>query len=706
MIGFSIMKKKSIALSLVVVFMLSLYTVESKAAEKTNKVNYSQDVIYQIVTDRFNDGNPSNNPTGNLFSQSNLHKYIGGDWQGIVDKINDGYLTDLGITALWISQPVENVYAIHPQGYTSYHGYWARDYKKTNPFYGDFNDFDELIEVAHSNNLKVIMDFTPNHSSPALETNQNYVENGAIYDNGVLLGNYTNDGKGIFHHNGGTDFSSYEDSIYRNLYDLADYNLLNQDLDNYLKESIELWLDKGIDGIRVDAVKHMSQGWQETLVNHIYTYKPVFTFGEWFLGQNEVDNQNHHFANESGMSLLDFRYGQQLRQVLKSNQSTWIDFHNMIEDTNASYSEVIDQVTFIDNHDMSRFHSDDSNTINVDMALAILLTSRGVPTIYYGTEQYLTGESDPENRKKMPSFNKSTRAYNIISKLSNLRQTNTALGYGDTTERWINDDVYIFERKFGNNVVVTAINSGNTSYPITNLQTSLPSGTYSDVLDSLLNGSDIHVNQNGSVTTFELQPNEVAVWEYTSSTGNVEVGHVGPMVGQPGNEITISGQNFGTSEGIVLFGDNQATIKSWNDTDIVVNVPGVEAGYYDIKIITHSNVESNIYSDFELVSNKLLPIRIVVEQAHTNLGTDVYIVGNIHELGEWDPDKAIGPFFNQVMYTYPNWYYDIALPINEKIEYKFIKKDATGNVIWESGANHLYTVPNSGTHTLITTWQN
>ena len=231
---------KSIALSLFLFFTFSFSTAAQ--SDVSNKVDYSRDVIYQIVTDRFYDGDSTNNPSGNIYSSdcSNLHKYCGGDWQGIIDKIDDGYLTGLGITALWISQPVENVYALHPSGYTSYHGYWARDYKKTNPYYGDFNDFDRLIETAHANNIKVIVDFTPNHSSPALETDPSYAENGAIYDNGTLLGSYSNDPLNIFHHNGGTDFSSYEDSIYRNLYDLADYNLHNDTMDQYLKDSIKL----------------------------------------------------------------------------------------------------------------------------------------------------------------------------------------------------------------------------------------------------------------------------------------------------------------------------------------------------------------------------------------------------------------------------------------------------------------------------------
>ncbi|WP_091481250.1 alpha-amylase family glycosyl hydrolase [Gracilibacillus orientalis] len=689
------------------VVLVMMYSSSSvmKATSDVNKVNYSQDTIYQIVTDRFHDGDPSNNPEGQLYSQTDLHKYMGGDWKGIIEKINDGYFTDLGITALWISQPVENIYNVHPEGYTSYHGYWARDYKKTNPFYGDFEDFDELINVAHSNGIKIIMDFTPNHSSPALETDTSYVENGAIYDEGSLISNYSNDTHGIFHHNEGTDFSSYEDGIYKNLYDLADYDLQNEVLDQYLKDSIELWLDKGIDGIRVDAVKHMSQGWQETLVNHIYSYQPVFTFGEWFLGQGEVDTKNHDFANESGMSLLDFQYGQQIRAVLMSEEENWLDYQDMIEETSISYQEVNDQVTFIDNHDMSRFQKESASNLNTEMALAVLLTSRGVPTIYYGTEQYLTGESDPENRKPMPGFDKTTKAYQIISKLAHLRKSNLALGYGKTTERWVNEDVYIYERKFEDHIVVTAINSGENSYTITNMNTDLPEGTYSDVLDGLLNGNSLNVDGDGTVSEFELQANEVAVWEITVANDDPKIGHVGPMAGQPGNEITVNGEGFGDTPGDVLFDDNGASITTWSDSEIVLTVPEVSGGLYDVKVVTADSVESNAYLNVEVLTNHLLPVRIVVEQASTNYGEDIYVVGNTQELGNWDTDKAIGPFFNQVMYSYPTWYYDVSVPADYPLEYKFIKKDTEGNVIWESGTNHTYTVPSEGTDVITSIWR-
>lgn len=680
----------------------------SSEIEASSKVDYSQDVIYQIVTDRFYDGDPTNNPTGELYSPdaSNLHKYLGGDWQGIIEKIENGYLTDLGVTALWISQPVENVYAVHPEGYTSYHGYWAKDYKKTNPFYGDLADFQKLVEVAHEKRMKIIIDFTPNHSSPALETDPNYVENGAIYDNGTLLGNYSNDDQGLFHHNGGTDFSSLEDGIYRNLYDLADYNLQNETIDQYLKESIKHWLDLGIDGIRVDAVKHMSRGWQETLVNHIYTHQPVFTFGEWFLGKGEIDPKNHDFANESGMSLLDFRYGQALRSVLKDEDATWTDFHEMIEHTSASYDEVNDQVTFIDNHDMSRFTSSTTSKTDTEMALAVLLTSRGVPTIYYGTEQYLTGEGDPENRKPMPGFDQNTKAYQLISKLSALRQANPALGFGNTTERWINQDVYIYERKFGDHVVVTAVNSGDTAYNISNMQTALPSGNYDDVLAGLLNGNSITVNQDQQVNSFELVPNEIAVWQYTAESNGPSIGHVGPMVGQQGNDITITGEGFGSSNGNVFFGNETAEVKSWSDSEIVVTIPALAAGKYAVTVETSSQVSSNNYEGFEILTNQLVPVRFVVDNAETDYGTSIYLVGNTQELGNWDVDKAIGPFFNQVMYQYPSWYYDIGVPAGQEIEFKFVKKDSQGNVTWESGTNRTYSTPTTGTDTIQFNWRN
>ncbi|TVX93616.1 alpha-amylase family glycosyl hydrolase [Paenibacillus agilis] len=685
----------------------------------TNRANFSTDVIYQIVTDRFQDGNPRNNPKGSLFDGTckNLKKYCGGDWQGIINNINDGYFTGMGVTALWISQPVENIYdVINNAGVqnTSYHGYWARDFKKTNPAHGTMEQFKQLVTAAHAKNIKIIIDFAPNHTSPAMETDSNFGDNGRLYDNGTLVAGYTNDTSRIFHHNLGTDFSSIEDGIYRNLYDLADLNHNNTVVDKYFKDAIQLWLDMGVDGIRVDAVKHMPFGWQKNWMSSINSKAPVFTFGEWFLGKNEVSAENHAFANESGMSLLDFRFAQTVRQVFRDQTQTMQSLNNMIVSTAKDYKYVNDQVTFLDNHDMERFHVNKANKRMLEQALAFTLTSRGVPAVYYGTEQYMTGGNDPDNRARMSSFSTNTTAYKVMGKLGPLRKVNPAFAYGTTKERWVNNDVYIYERKFGNSVALVAINRNLSSAAhISGLVTALPSGQYQDMLSGLLNGSDLTIT-NGSVAPFKLDAGAVAVWHYTAEEISPVIGHVGPTMVVPGNKVTIDGRGFGSEKGTVYIGGVRvlgADILSWEDTHIEVKVPPIRLiqpahrpGHYDVVVETAKRTKSSAYSSIQVLTAPQVNVRFVIQGANTVAGENVYLSGNIFELGSWNIESAIGPMYNQVVYKYPNWYIDVSVPADTQIQYKFLKKNGS-HLFWEGGKNRTYTTPSSGTDTVIVNWQ-
>jgi glycosidase len=683
---------------------------QTNDADSSNTVNFSTDVIYQIVTDRFNDGNPTNNPTGNLFDGNciNLKKYCGGDWQGIIDKINDNYFSEMGISALWISPPVENMNAVinDTDGSTSYHGYWAKDFKRPNPYFGSFSDFDRLIAAAHAKGIKVIIDFAPNHTSPANENVPSYAENGVWVDDGVFLGAYTNDAGDFFHHNGGTDFSTIEDGTYRNLFDLADFNHQNPIVDNTMQQAIEVWLDHGIDGIRADAVKHMPFGWQKKWMSEIYDHRPVFTFGEWFLGANEVDPANHTFANESGMSLLDFEFAQQTRQVFRDNNADMVSLHNMIMRTENVYQEVSDQVTFIDNHDMDRFHTSGGNQRALEQAVVFTLTSRGVPGIYYGTEHYVTGNGDPNNRARMPSFSRNSTVYNLIKSLAPLRKQNPAFAYGSTQERWLNSSVYVYERRFGDSVALVAINrSTNSGFNLTGLMTSLPNGNYSDVLGNRLNGESINVS-NGSVTPIFLAPGETSVWHYIGNSSAPNIGHVGPMIGKSGEIITIDGRGFGNSQNQgsqVRFGNQVANVISWSDNQIKVAVPNNNAGKYDITV-GRSGLTSNLYDDFEVLSGSQVSVRFIVNNGFTQFGENIFLLGNQHEIGNWDPNQAIGAMFNDVITTYPTWYFDVSVPAGKTIEFKFIKKNGN-SVTFEGGENHTYTTPSSGVGTVIVDFQ-
>lgn len=684
-----------------------------------NYSSMSTDVIYQIVTDRFVDGDPSNNPTGEIYDKNNLRKYHGGDWEGITQKIEDGYFTDLGVTALWISSPVQNSDYIDPSnGCAPYHGYWGRDFFLPNQYFGSMDDFEELVDTAHSNDIKVIIDFAPNHTSFAVYDGVIQPNDGVLYKNGEYVSTYSNDPNGIFNHvsDQWAEFDTWEHTVYAPLFGLADLNQQNATTDQYLKDAIKVWLDAGVDGIRVDAVKHMSLGWQKNWVNSIYEYKPVFIFGEWSHSATTSEPNMENFANESGMSLLDFRYNTAIRNALANATTSgysMVDFHNTMMDMEEDYDYINDQVTFLDNHDQSRFMTEaDNNTWTLDIAFALQMTSRGIPCIYYGTEQYMGdaagGTSDPYNRADMTGFDKTARAYQIISKLAPLRKSNPALAYGSTQQRWLNDDVYVFERVFGDNVVMTAINRNqSTGYQLTNLFSSLPNGTYNDVLGNLLGGGNITVT-NGAVSNYYLGAGQVAVWQYTATSSDEPIiDNINPKMGNPGNTVTITGRGFGNTSGTVSFGTVNAQVVSWSDSLIKMVIPSGVSGDVQVSVTTSSGVTSDSFSGFKVLTGSQVSVRFKVNNATTEYGVNVYIVGNVPELGSWDTSKAIGPLFNDTptIGVYPTWFYDISVPANTQIEFKFIKIDGAGNVTWESGLNHVYTTPSSNTGEVVVNWQ-
>lgn len=676
-------------------------TTGAQDSDVSNSASFSTDTIYQIVTDRFFDGNASNNPTGDIYDPTNPRKYHGGDWDGITQKINDGYLTGMGITAIWISSPVENITSIDPSnGSAAYHGYWGRDFFQTNEYFGSLSDFTEMINAAHDNDIKVIIDFAPNHTSTAEYGDMVFPENGNLYRDGTLISGFSNDTQNIFNHESWTDFSTWENSIYHSMYGLADLNQMNSTVDDYLKDSIDMWLDLGVDGIRVDAVKHMPMGWQSNWLSAIYEEHETFVFGEWFSGSTGNDSEMTGFANESGMSLLEFRLANAIRNTLGSGTMSMQDLYSVMVDREQSYKEINDQVTFIDNHDMPRFMTlANGNARALENAYVIMMTSSGIPTIYYGSEQYATGDNDPYNRGDMPGFSTTSTAYQVIAKLAALRKSNAAVAYGTTQERWMNSDVLVYERSFGNSTVLVAVNkSSSQGYNIGGAYTSLPDGQYADVLCNLLGGGTLTV-ADGAVGTYYLQAGQAAVWQYSTTDAAPVIGNIDPLVGVAGNVVTITGTGFGGSTGTVRFGTNAAQVVSWSDSLIQVQVPVVTAGYYDITVTTSSGAYTSNYDEFKVLTGSQTAVRFIAKNATTEYGQNVYLVGNCVELGNWDTSKAIGPFYNatETIASYPDWFFEVSVPEGYNLEFKFIKKDAAGNVIWESGSNHVYTVPTGTT---------
>lgn len=702
-------------------FVLALAATLLALTQLTLAQDFKKQVIYQIVTDRFFNGDTSNdNPSqsSGLFdsTQTNWFAYWGGDLAGIQQKMS--YLKGMGITAIWISPTVDNENLNMNSGTpisAPYHGYDARDFMRVEEHFGDSSNswtaFDNLVNAAHQNGIKVIVDWAANHS--------NYNgggEYGALYNNGVFMASGSNDPNGYFHHN--PNISNYNDRYqlqYYTLLSLEDLNQENATIDSYLKTAIHQFQSHGADGFRLDAIKHVTWGWEYSLANSVYTQSPSFLYGEWY-SNNPGDAMYHDaykFANKSGIGELDFGVNIAARDVFGSNNG-FSELDNNINTENSNFMWSNDLVTFFDSHDESRLLSINNNTNRLHEAMAFLLTARGIPVILYGDEQYLhndtNGGGDPYCRVWMSSFNTSTTAYQLINKLAGLRQSmNDALAYGGYQQRWINNDIYIYERRFFNDVVLVAINKNDsTSQPISGLYTALPAGSYSDYLGGLLGGSGLTVTTgsggNNPANNFTLPAHTVAVWQSTGTPAAPEVGSIGPTLGQPGMKVTIAGKGFGSSTGQVLFGSTAASIQSWSDTSVTLTVPSVGNGVYQAQLKNSSGTSANTIQ-FTVLTAALIPVTFTVYNATpTSPGDYIFVTGSTIELGDWGTtfDTAIGPMLDP---NYPNWFLNTSLPAGATVQFKFIKIAANGSVTWEAGSNHQYTVPTSGTGFVNVNWQ-
>lgn len=726
----------SLILALLMAFMLLWTALPAQAEENVDALGpvTSKDVIYQIITDRFYDGDTSNNvPDGfdaTLYDGTgdDLKLYQGGDWAGIIEKIP--YLKGMGVTAVWISAPYENrdteIIDYQSDGsydrWTSFHGYHVRNYFATNKHFGTLNEFKELRDALHENGIKLIIDFVTNHTSREMNpTAGNIPEDGKLYEpdrkedgsfafdeNGEpydyngdglvenLIADPQNDTNGWFHGLGDRgDGSSRFGYRYKDLGSLADFSQENGEVAEYLEEATLFWANMGINGIRHDATLHMDAAFAKGLKDAVDSSNTITQFGEFFIGRPDPKYDEYvYFPKQTGINNLDFEYYRAASTTFGDFSTTMSDFGNMMEYTQEDYDYENQTVTFLDNHDVSRFGYTQRSQKTYNAALATLLTSRGIPNIYYGTEQYIVPAdgSDVAGRIFMQTdsaFDTTTTAYQLIGELSDLRQDNDALAYGTTVIRYSSDDVLVYERQFYDDVVLVAVNrQPDASFTIDGVETMLPAGEYSDYLNGMLDGSSITVSSGTGInnsSSFTLPGGAVCVWQHDSSASAPQIGNVISTMGRAGNKVYIYGDGLDGNV-TVNFGDTPATVIENSATEIVTTVPeNATPGYNDITV-TKDGATSNSFT-YNVLSGDQNQVIFHV-QAETNYGENIYIVGNIPELGNWDPDNCTEALLNP---NYPEWFLPVSVPAGTQIEFKFIKKDSTGAITWESGENRVIT---------------
>lgn len=718
-----------------------------------------KDVVYQIITDRFADGSTANNtPAGfdsTLFDDPDLDThgngddlklYQGGDWQGIIDKIP--YLKDMGVTTVWISAPYENrdseIIDYQAGGgidrWTSFHGYHVRNYFATNRHFGQMQDFIALRDALHAQNMKLVIDFVSNHTSRWLNpTNSNSAEDGRLYEPDKNGGNYTFDGNGNpvdfnsdgnienllsnphndvngwFHGLGdrGGDSSRFG-FRHKELGSLADFSQENAQVVAHLEAAAKFWKSKGIDGLRHDATLHMNPAFVKGFKDAIDSDAggPVSHFGEFFIGRPDPKYDEYRtFPDRTGVNNLDFEYYRAATNAFGNFSETMAAFGSMMTTTSNDYIYENQAVTFLDNHDVTRFRYIQPNDKPYHAAIATLMTSRGTPNIYYGTEQYLTSVngSDIAGRVFMQTetgFNTGTTAYQVIDTLAALRQSNDALAYGDTAVLYSTNDVLVFKRQFYDKQVIVAVNrQPAVSATVPAINTTLPVATYTDQLGGLLfggSGTVTNVSGQNKISSFSLSGGEVSVWSYNPSLGTTipRIGDVVSTMGRAGNTVYIYGTGLGGSI-TVKFDATNATVVSNSDTKIQATVPAVVAGIRNITVVKGVNT-SNTFR-YDVLSDDQVQVIFKVN-ASTAVGENVHVVGNVPELGGWDPNLAPEAMMNP---NYPVWFLPVSVPKNTSLQFKFVKKNG-GAVTWEGGSNRTFSSPASSTGTADTptyTWQ-
>ena len=535
----------------------------------TRDIEFRQETIYFLVVDRFYDGDPENSegPNPELYDPEakDWGKYWGGDLQGVIDKLD--YLKDMGVTAVWLTPLFEQVEALFIEQ-AAIHGYWIKDFKRLNPRFIAKGDnpsinqtqeskdtvFDKLIYELHQRNMKLVLDIVCNHSNPDFSGKK-----GELYDDGVKIADFNDDKDNWYHHYG--EVQNWEDEWQVQnceLSGLATFNENNIAYRNYIKSAIKQWLDRGVDALRVDTVKHMPIWFWQEFNADILTHRPdVFIFGEWIYSDPR-NERSVEFVNESGMTILDFGLCVAIREVLGKGAEAGFSLVQDVLDLDFHYYGATELITFIDNHDMPRFQSLNPDPEMLRVAIGLIMTTRGIPCIYYGTEQYLhddtEGGNDPYNRPMMEKWDTDSPIYRDVRLLSGLRRLNPAISMGSQWQKYLTPDVYCYVRRYRDSVVFVALNRGN---PVTleEVDTELPDGEHTEVLSR----RKFEV-KDGKLYNLELGSREVMIFSSVGERVKAKTivrAQLNNVKTQPGERIVVIGDcpelgNWDISKGFPL----------------------------------------------------------------------------------------------------------------------------------------------------------
>lgn len=522
---------------------------ELKAREKRGEERMgftNADVLYMLMPDRFADGNPDNNdikgmnPYKTDRSQPSLRH--GGDLEGIRRHLD--YFKELGVTALWFTPVLENN---SPGG--SYHGYATTDYYRVDPRFGTNDEYRRLTDEAHAKGLKIVMDMIFNHcgfehpwikdmpskdwlntpewlydrkDKTKAEVNRKYMQ--TTYKLTPTVDPYAS----------AIDLKETVDGWF--VPSMPDLNQRNPHVIRYLIQNSIWWIETvGIDGIRMDTYPYADADamalWMKTIdeeypnfnvVGETWVSDPPYT-AAW-QKDSKISQRNSYLK-----TVMDFSFHAKINQAKYENTDGSGNGMNRIYENfvyDYLYPNPSSVMAFVENHDTDRFLGNGRDTTALKQAMAILLTVKRIPQLYYGTEILMNGtkeKTDGYVRKDFPggfpgddhnAFTAEGRTpeenamFTWLSRLLHWRQGNDVITKGSQTQFIPYNGVYVIARRYNGKNVMTVVNG-------TSRTTEFAVKRYAEVIGHNTEAKDVLTDRTVSLTDdTQLEPRKVMILEF------------------------------------------------------------------------------------------------------------------------------------------------------------------------------------------------
>lgn len=475
---------------------------------------WQDQIMYSIMIDHFNDGDPSRNDQGfGLYRPKEEGFYSGGDIPGITQKIS--YLKNLGVTTLLISPPVANQWWNGWLNATGYHGYWPVNFREVDAHYGTLDDYKTLVGNLHANNMYLIQDAVLNHVAPYYEymgaydpkdkTKHFRLDRNSIpktptqspFDKIDIL-NPEHAKANIYHWT--PQITDYNDLAQAYNYQVAfvnDLNTSNPVVRKALTDSHTYWIEEvGVDGFRFDAVKHVEPEFWDAFMNGpegvVAKAKQTgrhdfFTFGEAynFSGPYRNDGEKIALMNLSHndkptvKNLLGYPLYNELRRVLNDGGATaYLSYR--INAQMTLFPDPFSVPNFINNHDVERFQTS-SNSQSYKQAWAVLMTIPGVPVIYQGDEQNFTAIRQAMFKGGFKAdrdyFDEDSEMFTYIKSLIDLRKSDKIFTRGNfavAQDNKAGPGILAYSRHYEGETALIILNTSDVFGSLVNI----PAGTF------------------------------------------------------------------------------------------------------------------------------------------------------------------------------------------------------------------------------------